>query len=718
MKRKTIARDISWLSFNARVLQEAADPTVPLRERVKFLGIFSNNTDEFFRVRVATLKRMVEMDGKPKNMHLEESPDKILHQIQQIVLQQQGDFADIWEDVRQELEKEKICLVTEKKLNKEQQRFVQAYFEEEVRSNIIPLMIESIPQFPYLREKSLYLGVVLSHRDGAHKRKYSIIEVPSRTIGRFKLLPSPAGERHIILLEDIIRFNLKSIFSYFGYNRYESWVFKVTKDAEMDIDNDISTSFIQKIEKGLKNRRKGKPVRFVYDKEMDAGLLDFLMRKLNLSRKDGIIPGGRIHNFRHFMDFPDVFQKKSQRKKPFTHPLVKNSIRVTDVVLEKDIMLSFPYHSFNTVIDLLREAAIDPDVTVIKITAYRLASNSKVINALLNAVRNGKQVTVMLELRARFDEEANLEWKALLEEEGVKVLISIPNLKVHAKICLIKKRVNNQTLHYGFVSTGNLNEKTATLYGDQCLLTSNRHIMADVNRMFNYLEHWKHGMQFLKACQTLIPCPTSMRKELLKLIAREIKNAREGKPASILLKMNSLSDEEMIDGLYEAAKAGVELKLIVRGIFCMFTENKKFAKPVQAISIVDEYLEHARVYIFHNDGDEKVYISSADLMVRNLDHRVEATCPILDENIKKVLKTILEIQLNDNVKARILDNDLSNWYVRDKTKRRVRSQVEIYNYLYQKTLDIPQTLEPAPMHSPLITDGLEIISVKHETGGN
>jgi len=718
MKRKTIARDISWLSFNARVLQEAADPTVPLRERVKFLGIFSNNTDEFFRVRVATLKRMVEMEGKAKNMHLEELPDKILLEIQQIVLQQQADFADIWEDVRQELEKEKIYLVTDKKLNKEQKRFVQTYFEEEVRSNIIPLMIESIPQFPYLREKSLYLGVVLSHRDSTHKRKYSIIEVPSRAIGRFKLLPSPEGESHIILLEDIIRFNLKSIFSYFGYSRYDSWVFKVTKDAEMDIDNDISTSFIQKIEKGLKNRRKGKPVRFVYDKEMDAGLLDFIMRKLNLSRKDGIIPGGRIHNFRHFMDFPDVFQKKSQRKRPFTHPLVKNSIRVTDVVLEKDIMLNFPYHSFDTVIDLLREAAIDPDVTVIKITAYRLASNSKVINALLNAVRNGKQVTVMMELRARFDEEANLEWKALLEEEGVKVLISIPNLKVHAKICLIKKRVNNHTLHYGYVSTGNLNEKTATLYGDHCLLTSNRHVMADVNRMFNYLERWKDGMQFLKACKTLIPCPTSMRKELLRLIAKEIKNAKEGRQASIILKMNSVSDEELIDQLYEAAKAGVDLKLIVRGIFCMFTENRKFLKPVHAISIVDEYLEHARVYIFHNDGNEKVFISSADWMVRNIDHRVEATCPILDENIKSVLKRILEIQLNDNVKARILDNDLSNWYVRDKTKPRVRSQVDIYNYLFQKTLEIPQTLQPLPMENKLIADDLEIITIQHETGSH
>ena len=697
MKRKTIARDISWLSFNGRVLQEAADPSVPLRERIKFLGIFSNNMDEFFRVRVATLKRMNEFGRKLKNMHLEQAPGKILDEIQQVVLEQQQSFNTIWESVRRELEKEKIFLVNEKQLNKEQQKFVQTYFEEEVRSNIIPIMVENVPQLPYLREKSLYLGVVLSRRDQSLRRKYSLIEVPSKSVGRFCKLPSPEGEQHIILLEDVIRFNLKSIFSYFGYDRFGSWVFKITKDAEIDLDNDLSTTMIQKIEKGLRNRRKGKPVRFVYDKEMDDGLLDFLIRKLNLSRKESVIPGGRIHNFRHFMDFPDVFPKKSARKKPFQHQLLKHTVRVTDVILEKDIMLNFPYHSFNPVIDLLREAAIDPEVTAIKITAYRLASNSKVINALINAVRNGKQVTVMLELRARFDEEANLEWKERLEEEGVKVLIGIPNMKVHAKLLMIKKRVNNHTIHYGFVSTGNLNEKTSHVYGDHCLLTSDRFIMADVNRIFNYLENPKDGDKFLKACKTLIPCPTSLRKELYKLINKEIRNARTKKPASITLKMNSLSDEDLINKLYDAARAGVEIRLIIRGIFCMYSESKKFKIPVKAVSIIDEYLEHARVFIFHNGGDEKVYISSADWMVRNLDHRVEATCPILDDKIRRVLKNILEIQLRDNVKARILDNELSNRYVRDRKQKKVRSQVEIYQYLHQKTV-----IHADPAHSPSV----------------
>ncbi len=704
MRRKTIARDISWLSFNGRVLQEAADPTVPLRERIRFLGIFSNNQDEFFRVRVATLRRMIELSGSGRgrsriNMHLEASPEKILNDIQALVLEQGDEFDAIWRGIRLEMEKEKIFIITEKELNETQQQFIQNYFEEEVRSNTIPLMIENIPQFPFLRDKSLYLGVVLSRADGSMKRKYAIIEIPSRALGRFVQLPSPAmDEHHIILLEDIIRYNLRNIFAYFGYDTYESWVFKMTRDAEIDIDNDLSTTLMQKLEKGLKNRRKGKPVRFVYDEQMDKGLLDFLLKKLNLSKKSGnIIPGGRIHNFRHFMDFPDVFPKKGKRRKPFSHPLLHNAPRVTDVVLEQDVMLHFPYHSFDPMIDMLREAAIDPNVTTIKITGYRLASNSKIINALINAVRNGKNVTVMLELKARFDEEANLEWKERLEDEGVKVLIGIPNMKVHAKICLIKKRINNFTIHYGFVSTGNLNEKTAKVYGDHCLLTSNRHVMADVNRIFTYFEKYKEGTAPLKACKTLIPCPTNLRRELVKMIARETKLAKERKPAAITLKMNSLSDEELIDKLYEAAKAGVKIQLIVRGIFCLLSENSKFVIPIKAISIIDEFLEHARVFIFHNAGNEKTYISSADWMVRNLDHRVEVTCPVLDPAIQQELKEILDIQLSDNVKARWLDNDLMNKYIRDHSEKKIRSQIEIYNYLYQKAMPAEEGTPETPV---------------------
>jgi len=691
LKRKTIPRDISWLSFNARVLQEAADPTVPLRERIRFLGIFSNNLDEFFRVRVATLKRMIQFGAKAK-MHLENNPEEILEDIQMTVLNQQSEFNRIWEGILEELRQEKIFLVTEKDLTPEQAEFVHTFYDTEVSPNVIPLMIESIPDFPNLRDKSIFLGVVMWRKESALKRKYAIIEVPTRFVDRFILLPSPDNEKHIILLEDVIRFNLPQIFSYFGFDQYQSHVFKVTRDAEIDIDNDISTTLIQKIEKGLKNRRKGKPVRFVYDKEMDPGLLEYLIRRLNLAKRDNLIPGGRIHNFRHFMDFPgEVFRHKGERRKPFDHPLLlEHRHRVTDVVLERDVLLHFPYHSFNPVINLLREAAIDPDVTAIKITAYRLANNSKIINALINAVRNGKQVTVMLELRARFDEEANLMWKERLEDEGVKVLIGIPNMKIHAKICLIRKRLEDRIIHYGFVSTGNLNESTAKIYADHCLLTSNRAIMSDVNRLFNYIEHYKTGTHFLKACNTILPSPHFVRQEIFKMIREEIKNAKKGKPASIIGKMNSLSDEEIIAELYEAAKEGVEIKLIIRGIFCMFSENEKFKKPITAISIVDEYLEHARVWVFHNNGKEKVFISSADWMVRNLDHRVEATCPILDDRLKQELKDILHIQLQDNVKARILNNDLSNEYVKNEHATPIRSQVETYNYLHSK---ITQSLE-------------------------
>jgi polyphosphate kinase len=681
-KPKIIPRDVSWLSFNARVLQEANDPKVSLKARIRFLGIFSNNLDEFFRVRVATLNRMLAI-GK-KNMHMEDNPQQILEDIQSIVLQQQSEFIRIWEGILEELQKEKIYLKDERELNEEQRQFVKKFFEEQVRSNVIPLLVEGIPQFPYLREKSLYLGVVMRREETAYEQKYALIEVPSKVIGRFVLLPSKEDEHHIILLEDIIRFNLPAIFSYFGFDHFTSHIFKITKDAEIDIDNDISTSIIQKLEKGLKNRRKGRTVRFVYDKEMDSGLLEYLIRKLNLSRRDNIIPGARIHNFRHFIDFPDVFNDKKETRTPIIHHLLSNSARVTDVVLQQDIMLHFPYHSFDPVIDLLREAAMDPDVAEIKMTAYRLASNSKVVNALINAARNGKSVVVMLELKARFDEEANLEWKDRLELEGVKVLIGVDNLKVHAKICMIRKKSDKRYIQYGFVSTGNFNEQTARFYGDHCMLTSNRSVMADINKIFKFLENPKIGVDSLKGCDTLLVCPATMRHHIENLIEHEIKLAKAKKKASIKLKVNSLSDPRLIEKLYEAAHAGVDIQIVVRGIFCAVTDNPKFKQPIKAVSIIDEYLEHARVMIFKNGGKEKVFISSADWMVRNLDHRVEVAIPILSKSIRKELIDIINIQLSDNVKARILDNSLSNKYVEHSEGNRIRSQIETYRYLCKK----------------------------------
>ena len=450
------------------------------------------------------------------------------------------------------------------------------------------------------------------------------------------------------------------------------------------MDNDIKTTLATKIEHGIKSRRRGKPTRLVFDREMDKSFLEFLISKLNLRRKDSIIAGDKIHNFKHFMDFPDIFSDESQpaERTSFLHPKFKDK-RVMDVVLKEDVLLTFPYHNFAPVIDLLRESAMDPDVKSIAITAYRLASNSKIINTLINAVRNGKEVTVMIELRARFDEEANLLWKERLELEGVKVLVGIPNKKVHAKLCVIKKRIHNKTLQFGFVSTGNFNEKTSKIYSDHLLMTSDRKIMADINKVFNILKKPQQNPEsVLKNCQKLILCPTFMRQKFLEKIDFEIVEAKSGRKAEIIIKINSLSDRTLILKLYEAAEAGVEIKTIVRGIYCVVNQ-KTFKEKINSVSIVDEYLEHARVIYFYSKGAEDMYISSADFMTRNLDYRLEAAVKITQKDLKKELKDILDIQLKDNVKARILDNDLKNIY-KPSTERAFRSQIETYHYLKNK----------------------------------
>jgi polyphosphate kinase len=686
MKSEFIPRDISWLSFNARVLQEANDPTVTLKDRIRFLGIFSNNLDEFFRVRVATLKRMVEIIDKNKksNIDIVESPQIILDEIQRVVLKQQSEFARIWTNINKELIKRKVIIVNDRKLNAVQKEFVKDYFDNVVRPYIIPLMIENLPELPYLRDKSLYLAIVMKNKQDAYQEKFALIEIPSRSIGRFVILPSAPGTKSIILLEDIVKFNLPIIFSHFKFNKFDAHVFKITKDAEIDLDQEVGINFVEKISKGIKNRRKGKPVRFVYDKDMNAELLEFLIQKLHLSRKSSIIPGGHIHNFKHFMDFPDVLVEKEERSKPFAHPAFRNKTQIAEVILKKDVMLHFPYHSYDPVIDMLREAAMDDNVVSIKITAYRLASNSKVINALINAARNGKAVTVFLELKARFDEEANLEWKTLMEEEGVNVLVGIPNMKVHAKICVIQKKVANKLIQYGFISTGNLNEKTARIYADHCLLTANKALLLEVNKVFTYLSNWQLGDKPIEKTNNLLLSPINMRNSIVQLIDNEIKFAKQGKTAKIIIKTNSISDQLLLDHLYAALKAGVEVHLIIRGILTIKKKTVKSNENLNAISIVDQYLEHARVMIFHNNGKEKVFISSADWMVRNLDHRIEVAAPILDEKIKKELIDIINIQLKDNQKARILDAELSNKYVPSVGKKQVKSQVETYNYLIGK----------------------------------
>ncbi len=690
LKKQGINRDISWLAFNGRVLQEAADEENHIYDRLRFLGIFSNNLDEFFRVRVATLNRMTRTAGNKLKMHMEENPEKILASIMSIVLTQQQQFEKIYRDLVIAMEGKKIHFKTDKQLTKEQKIFVEAFFEERLHTRIVPLMIESIPSMPLLRDRSVYLACVLGHSQSAMMHRYALIEIPVGDLPRVVVLPSAKGTKDLILLEDIVRYNLPYLFAPFGFDKFMGHLIKVTRDAELDLDNDFHSNLIDDLEKGIKNRKKGKATRFVYDKQIDANLLEFMMKRLSLNKKDHMVPGGRIHNFKDFMDFPrEVFTDINSRPKPFVHPLLTQPCRIMDVISKKDVMLHFPYHSFDSVIDLLREAAIDPAVVSIRVTLYRLAKDSRVINALVNAVRNGKQVSVVIELKARFDEEANLMWKKRLEEEGVKVYIGLPEMKIHAKICVIKRREFNRTTQFGFVSTGNLNESTAKVYADHCLLTSNRQIMADINRVFDCLERPIPNLTGLKTCRTLIPAPISMRKFFQAQIQKQISLSKRKKRGSLVVKLNSLSDDQLIHDLYDAAKAGVKSSFVVRGIFCGVMDQKSFKKQPQAISIVDQYLEHARVFIFGEEEQKQVFISSADWMVRNLDHRVEVACPIIDKEIQTELSHIMNIQLKENEKARILDAALSNQYVvPEEGEPWLRSQVAIHDYLKNKEYTI------------------------------
>ncbi len=683
--KNTIIRDLSWLAFNARVLQEAGDTSNHIHDRLRFLGIFSNNLDEFFRVRVAALSRMVLL-GKEAKMHMEANPDKILKKIQQTVISQQAEFDRIFSDIIKELARKGVEIKNEKQLSKIQKEFVKNYFEQKVRTQVIPLMIETIPHTPLLRDKSIYLACVLGNTHSSLLQRYALIEIPTKVLPRFVILPTDDGSTDIILLEDIIRYNLPGLFAPFGFNRFSGYIIKVTRDAELDIDNDVNTNLIAELEKGLKNRKKGRATRFVYDRTIDSTLLNYLTRRLGLLKKDNLIPGGRIHNFKDFIDFPSaIFKDIAPRQQAFVHPLLRQPKRILDVLEKRDVMLHFPYHSFDSIIDLLREAAIDPNVQSIRITCYRLAKNSKIVNALINAVRNGKEVTAVLELRARFDEEANMRWKNYLEEEGVKVILGKHDMKVHAKICVIKKKEFNKIKQYAFVSTGNLNENTAAYYGDHCLLTCNKNIITDINRVFDYLENIVKRGNALSLCKTLPVSPLTMRSAFMALIDKEIKLNKKTKTSTIVIKLNSLVDKEMIEKLYAAAKAGVDINLVIRGICCAYTEQKIFKNHMKAVSIIDDYLEHARVFIFSNGGKPQVFISSADWMVRNLDHRVEVACPVYDEEIQKELIDIMNIQLAENVKGRKLDNEQSNEYVVPNPGAPiVRSQLEIYKYLRNK----------------------------------
>ncbi|WDF81264.1 polyphosphate kinase 1 [Mucilaginibacter sp. KACC 22773] len=672
-----INREISWLYFNDRVLQEAADPTVPLIERVRFLAIFSSNLDEFYRVRVATMTRLAALNEKSKEI-LGYNPKKLLNQIKNIVVRQERKFNNLYENIIvKQLAEEKIFILNDKQLNVSRGAFVKNYFREKLLATLVPIMLDDSLPLPELRDRAIYFFVKLTKNK---KTRYALIEFPD-SLSRFVVLPETNNLKFIILLDDIIRYSLEDIFFIFEHDSIEAYSLQLTRDAELDLDKEVSGKFIDALSKSLQKRKKGTPMRLLYDTEMPMDMLKYLVTKMGL-HGESLIPGNRYHNFKNFISFPNVGSPDLEFVKYPALPVEDLSFgkSLLGLIAKKDYMVSTPYQSYDYIIHFLREAAIDPKVKEISIAVYRLAENSRIVHALVNAAKNGKKVNCLVELRARFDEQNNIFWSNRLEEEGVNVLYGIAGYKVHSKICLVSRLEKQKIVHYACLSTGNFNEKTARIYADHTLFTVNKKITDDLDVVFKALKR----NTLPKGLKTLIVSPIDSRPAIYKLIDTEIKNAKAGKKTYMILKMNSLADEGLINKLYQASNAGVKIKMIIRGMCCLVPGVKGFSENIEVISIVDKYLEHARVHIYCNGGDELIYLTSADFMSRNIDTRVEVGFPILDERLKKEVKDIINIQLQDNTKAREINSANSNKYHKTNAAESHRAQIEIYNYLKTK----------------------------------
>lgn len=672
------AKEISWLAFNERVLQEADKAHVPLIERFKFLGIYSSNLDEFFRVRVATLKRIAELGNKAIHI-LGDDPKVIQKSVNDIVLSQRQRYEEIRAKLVAELALENIHFVNEEEVQGKQRDFILRYFFQKVRPKLMPIMIDQVKKFPELDDEGIYLATILTKGD-KERNRYALIKVPTSELPRFLVLPRRGPNKYIIFLDDVIRLGLKDLFHIQNYETTEAFTIKVTKDAELDLDDDLDKSYVSKIEKGLKRREEGDPVRLVYDSRIPTFFLNYLKKRMGLGENDAIIPGGRYHNLKDFMQIPNLGSEKLifDPLPAIPHPSFQPNESIFGKIRERDIMLHFPYHSFDHFNDLLREASIDPKVSEIKITLYRLANRSSIISALLNALRNGKQVTAVVELTARFNEQSNIEYSQQLKQEGARVIYGVPGLKVHAKLCQITRKEKGQNRHYSVVGTGNFNEETAKIFSDLLLFTSQHEIGMEVNQIFEFFKR----NYIVGDYRELVPSPFKMRAEFISWIRNEMANAKMGKPAYIHLKLNNLVDREVIQFLLEASEAGVEVKLNIRGMYSLVTPDHPDSK-LKAIALIDRFLEHSRVFFFCNSGNERVYFSSSDLMTRNLDRRVEITCPVNDPELRRELRKMFDLQWKDNRQARILDKDLQNLPVTDEN-RPLRSQIEIYKFLKNK----------------------------------
>lgn len=672
-----INRELSWLAFNERVLQEAMDTRVPLIERMRFLGIYSSNMDEFFRVRVANLKRIVSLKSNSVP-GFKGTAQQLLEEIRKEVIRQQKEFESTFQQLVVCLAEEQIIQLNETNLSESQRVRIQHYFHEDLKHVIVPIILDPSRPFPKLRDKSIYLAVRLEI-ETKKKPLFALIEIPSNYPRFFQLQEDEVD--YFILIDDIIRLNLESIFTIFEVLKSEAYTFKFTRDAELNIDDDLSVSFIEKIEKSLKLRKKGIPVRFVYDSRMPLDLKNHLLKSLDLKSGSNAIPGGKYHNFKDFARFPNFGKQELvfSKQPAVDHPRFVGVKSFIKEIYKQDVLLHFPYQRFDHVVDLLREAALDPKVKTIRINIYRVAGDSQIMNALMNAVNNGKEVLVIVELQARFDEENNLYWAEKLKEIGAKVIVGVPNLKVHSKLMLISRESKGHEKHIAYIGTGNFHEKTANIYSDLGLLTANHELCSEVRKVFRIVENsiergvYKH----------LLVSPINNRRKINALIQREITNAKSGLQAGISIKINNLVDAKIIEKLYEASCSGVQIRLIVRGVCSLVPGIKGQSENIEVISIVGRFLEHARFFIFENNGSPVSYISSADMMERNLDRRIEVGAPILDETLQDELRFLFETQWNDGVKARIVDKKLSNKYKRT-SQTKFDSQELTYAYYKSK----------------------------------
>lgn len=672
-----IEKELSWLSFNERVLQEAADKTVPLIERIRFLGIFSNNLDEFYKVRFADVKRRIlisqERGGSDNSKHL-------LTKMQTKALKLNEQFDELYGDLIREMARRRIFLVNENQLDDTQKRWITKYFRKEVMPHITPLLIkDDIDVLQFLKDEYAYITVDLRKDDHS---QYALLEIPTDHLPRFVMVPEQKGKRRktIILLDNIIRYCLDELFKgFFDYDELNGYAMKMTRDAEYDLRLEIEYSLLEQMSEGVNQRLTAMPVRFVYEREMPQEMLDFLCSKLQISNYDSLIPGGRYHNFKDFIGFPNVGREYLENKPmpPMKCADFEGYANSFDAIKAKDILLYYPYHTFDHISELVRQASFDPKVLAIKINIYRVAKDSRLMNSLIDAVHNGKSVTVVVELQARFDEEANIEWSKVLTDAGVHVIFGAPGLKIHSKLLLISRREEGEIVRYAHIGTGNFHEKTARIYTDFALLTADQEITNEVRNVFGYIENPYRPVRF----NHLIVSPRNSRKQLYRLIDGEIANAKAGKKAALTIKVNNLVDKGIVNKLYGASNAGVKINMIIRGMCSLVPGIEGVSENIRIISIVDRFLEHPRVVITHNDGDPQVYISSADWMTRNIDHRIEVAAPVRDPRLKQRIIDITNIHFTDTVKARLIDKEMSNSYVPRGNRKKVRSQVAIYDYL-------------------------------------